>query len=173
MDTVERGKLFVSSCINDSILRVMGREREGATVVASMAIGLSKLLSPMVEGGDKLLRVSLKEVLELCKALLVLTNMSKETSILDDVFGENCKASIQVVKRLINQRPFWREASQKACDRVVAERSYGPEIDEVMSKLQNVGESITMTDLHKWACRVVVWREGLGQGASFFALLQF
>eukprot|EP00971_Amphidinium_carterae_P344955 6485656-Amphidinium_carterae.2 len=177
VDSIEKGNLFIASTINDSFLLVMGREREGATVVASMASGLSKLLTTVLsstsEGSDRLLRISYREVLELCNALLVLTNISKETSILDEVLGENCKASIQVVKRLINQRPFWREASQRACDRVVAEKSYGPEIANFMTKLQNTGESIPMPDLHKCACRVVVWREGLGQGAKFFALLQF
>ena len=145
------------------------------TVLASMSLGLHTMIKQALKEGPekvhKVLEMTMKEILDLAEALLTLTgNGSNEiksssdgAAVLGRALGPKCKASCQVIRHLVSQSPFWRATERQARQAASAEKSFGPEMKEMMENLKDP-DFYVLADLPKACQRVSVWNEALRSG---------
>ena len=165
LDEVSRGKVFLHTMINDAYVRVMSRGHEGASVIAALSEGLLAKLSDRVKKKEfpMVLEVAVSDVLALAASALVMLGQPDTDGVLDRTLGASCKPCFVVLRNLTAQQPFWRDGHRKALERAVAEKKYGPELEDCCVKLQN--GTMTLQQCPDVAAKIILWKEALAPGA--------
>ena len=132
MDEINKARQVQQLCINDALLRVLHRGKPGAAVAEMMATKLLSTLEAVVPKVPTVLQLACSELVVVAKALLLLTgNSSYDVKILAQI-----PSSCDVLKQLLGQTPFWREAEKKVREAAVARELYLPEIRSTMESLR-------------------------------------
>ena len=175
MDGLGRSKAFVQAVLNDGFVRVMTRGAEGASVSGALARALLQHFEEKLEkhSGDMLLKTAVGDVLNLARSVLVMLaeeDATITTGILEDTLGRNCKQTMETIRNLVAQNPFWRDGQRKALQRAVAEKQYRPDINEVSTRF--LEGQVDIAEAPKLSKKLVLWKEGLPAGVFASALMQ-
>ena len=103
------------------------------------------------------------EVFEVISALQILagTPQDKGNAVLDKLSSTN---SGRVVKHVISQTYFWREAEKRARQSCIAFQEYGPEISSLEEQFKQ--KAVPLQKLPQIAQRLSTWHDGLGEGCA-------
>ena len=165
IDAIELAKAFQRLCVNEGLLRAIGRGRDASGQVGLMAKALQALLSPIVssKAAPTVLNMACKEVLEVSEAVMVLAGgvCADGNSMIDKLSHTSIG---KVVRHLVSQTPFWAAEEKRMRQMSVATKTFIPEITDVMASVAE--ESVSLEKLAEISRRMTTWHEGLGTGGS-------
>ena len=157
----ELGKCLQRCAFNETLMRLVHQGEHSAKLAISFAEGLLKKLGGHAsKSADPVLEAACEVVKDVAKWILMVASIAEvEEGVLDGI--SQAKAGMrQLLKHSVSQVPYWKEKERMARHMMVASRTLGPELDEVLPKVPDM----TLDELAVLAKRFPVFEEGLGEG---------
>ena len=170
-------KLLKSLIVNESLLKVLHKGKEGSGAALYMMQCLEEKLSPLLKDGvveSIVLRQSLQQLASLCSAIFVLTGAAPAVENPTETL-EQAYSAFDVFKHKVSQVGYWRDCDRKLREYNVAVKTLVPEMNGAVARLEAAlskkaghsdGSGVDMKYILEVAHRLLVWEEALLPGAQ-------
>ena len=169
MDGVEAAQTLQRLLVTEALLKVVAKGKAAASIVRLMAKAIRDMLGAKLEQAKDedmapIMKVACKEVLLVANALSVLCGetVPKPLEPLDELAASKTGPP-HIVKKSLQQTPYWADQEKRARQRAVAMMTLVPEMDKISGDIQS--SKLDWSGFAVVAKRLVVWRTGLDEGA--------